>query len=190
MYRHLFSFTLPVELDNRYAWALMLGGVTARSRLGLKQHHWCTCWCFARRRRPNGWWSNGFARDKLRVNRALWAKALALDLETDAVDLDASPSAALACFLSSSDRGGPLAVSPHCICYLWLVLKKDATLRSPATLLALGLALALPLDLVGTWLDHEFSRLCVNFHRTTGSRRNWDFRSRARRWGDCETLRI
>ena len=38
-------------------------------------------------------------------------------------------------------------------------LKKDATLRSPATLLALGLALALPLDLVGTWLDHESSRL-------------------------------
>ena len=98
---------------------------------------------------------------------ALWAKALALDLETDPVDLDASPSAALAAFtclarfLSSSDRGGPLPrplfwPSPF---IAWLVLKKDATLRSPATLLALGLALALPLDLVGTWLDHESSRL-------------------------------
>ena len=45
---------------------------------------------------------------------ALWAKALALDLETDPVNLDASFSAALAaftclaCFLSSSDQGGPL----------------------------------------------------------------------------------
>ena len=54
---------------------------------------------------------------KLESIEALWTKALALDLETDVVDLDASPSAALAeftclaCFLSSSHRGRPLPQS-------------------------------------------------------------------------------
>ena len=28
----------------------------SESGLGLKQHHRCTCWCFGRRRRPNGRW--------------------------------------------------------------------------------------------------------------------------------------
>ena len=136
--------------DNRYAWALIHAGESYRPI-----------------------WAGPEAASLVHV-LVLWEAAAA---ERQVVQWlrqgqSSSQSMGQSPCLGSCDRPAWHAFSPlqseeglcHGLCFgrlppalqlPWWVLKKDATLRSPATLLALGLALALPLDLVGTRLGRE-----------------------------------
>ena len=101
---------------------------------------------------------------------ALWAKGLGLDLETDPVDLDASPSAALAaftclaCFLSSSDRGGPLPrplfwPSPPIASATLIDLEKGCHTQKSSYTVGFGLGFGFAFGLGRDWLDREPSSL-------------------------------
>ena len=94
--------------DNRYAWALIR---KLRSGLGLKQHHCSTCWCLG----GGGGRIGPIASPGTNFEsiEALWAKALALDLETDPVNLVSCPGSELRLHSWRPSRCASLRLSPN-----------------------------------------------------------------------------